>query len=53
VGNPHTTLRNVDRLIDEGYGFLMQGPVKTYPAIEKALARYGIGRSEAAPSAAY
>jgi 4-hydroxy-2-oxoheptanedioate aldolase len=53
VGNPHTTAKNVDRLIDEGYTFLMQGPVKTYPAIERALARFGVGKSDTGPGAAY
>ncbi len=53
VGNPHTTLKNVDRLIDEGYTFLMQGPVKTYPAVERALARFGAAKTNASPGHSY
>jgi len=53
VGNPHTTAKNVDRLIDEGYNFLMQGPVKTYPAIERALARFGAAKADSGPGASY
>jgi 4-hydroxy-2-oxoheptanedioate aldolase len=53
VGNPHTTAKNVDRLVDEGYTFLMQGPVKTYPAIERVLARFGVAKADSGSGASY
>jgi len=35
VGHPHVTSSNVERLIAEGYRFLMSAPVRTYDAIHK------------------
>jgi 4-hydroxy-2-oxoheptanedioate aldolase len=35
VGHPHVDARNVERLIGEGYRFLMSSPVRTYPGLAK------------------
>ena len=42
VGHPHVTTKNVDRVIAEGFRFLMSKPVSTYAAIEKAKEVLGI-----------
>ena len=36
VGHPHVTTKNVERVLAEGYTFLMSSPVKTHAAIDKA-----------------
>jgi 4-hydroxy-2-oxoheptanedioate aldolase len=36
AGHPHVTSGNVERVLAEGYRFLMSAPVRTYDAIEKA-----------------
>jgi 4-hydroxy-2-oxoheptanedioate aldolase len=36
VGHPHVTTGNVERILAEGYRFIMSAPVKTYEAINKA-----------------
>jgi 4-hydroxy-2-oxoheptanedioate aldolase len=36
VGHPHVTTSNVERVLREGYRFLMSAPVRTYPAIARA-----------------
>ncbi|NOW47818.1 4-hydroxy-2-oxoheptanedioate aldolase [Novosphingobium sp. SG751A] len=36
VGNPHTNAKNVERLISEGYGFLMSAPQRSYGVIGQA-----------------
>jgi 4-hydroxy-2-oxoheptanedioate aldolase len=36
VGNPHTTASNYERLLKEGYGFLMSAPQRSYGVIGKA-----------------
>ena len=36
VGNPHTTAGNYERLLQEGYGFLMTAPTRSYGVIGKA-----------------
>lgn len=33
VGNPHTTAKNVQRLLDEGYKFLMSAPSRSYGVV--------------------
>jgi 4-hydroxy-2-oxoheptanedioate aldolase len=33
VGNPHTTAKNVERLIGEGYKFLMSAPSRSYGVV--------------------
>jgi len=42
VGHPHVTTKNVDRVIAEGFRFLMSKPVSTYAAIDKAKEVLGI-----------
>lgn len=37
VGHPHATTGNMQRLIDEGYRFLMAAPARTYGDLEKGL----------------
>lgn len=37
VGHPHANAGNMERLIDEGYRFLMTGASRTYPGLEKGL----------------
>jgi 4-hydroxy-2-oxoheptanedioate aldolase len=37
VGHPHVNAKNVERVLEEGYRFLMCAPVPTYPALEKGL----------------
>lgn len=36
VGNPHTTARNFERLLGEGYRFLMSAPQRSYGVIGQA-----------------
>ena len=36
VGNPHTTAKNHDRLLSEGYRFLMSAPTRNYGVVGKA-----------------
>ena len=38
VGHPHVTTSNVERVLAEGYRFLMSAPVRTYGAIHQAKA---------------
>lgn len=33
IGNPHTTAKNVQRLLDEGYSFLMAAPQRSYGVV--------------------
>ena len=35
VGHPHVDSNNVERIIDEGYTFLVAAPVRTYAALDK------------------
>jgi 4-hydroxy-2-oxoheptanedioate aldolase len=35
AGHPHVDSNNVERLLDEGYRFLMAGGSRSYPALEK------------------
>jgi 4-hydroxy-2-oxoheptanedioate aldolase len=41
VGHPHVTTSNVERVLAEGFRFIMSAPVRTYEAIEKARAASG------------
>ncbi len=34
VGHPHVDTRNVERVLGEGYRFLMSSPVRSYPGLE-------------------
>ena len=36
VGNPHTTSKNVERLLAEGYRFLMSAPQRSYGVVGRA-----------------
>ena len=36
VGHPHVDSKNVERVLGEGYRFLMSAPVRSYAALEKA-----------------
>ena len=42
VGHPHVTTKNVERVVAEGFQFLMSKPVSTYGAIDKAKEVLGI-----------
>ena len=33
VGNPHVTAKNVERLLQEGYRFLMSAPSRSYGVV--------------------
>jgi 4-hydroxy-2-oxoheptanedioate aldolase len=33
VGNPHTNAKNVERLLSEGYKFLMSAPSRSYGVV--------------------
>jgi 4-hydroxy-2-oxoheptanedioate aldolase len=37
VGHPHVDASNVERILEEGYTFLMSGPVRTTPGLDKGL----------------
>jgi 4-hydroxy-2-oxoheptanedioate aldolase len=37
VGHPHVDSNNVERIITEGYRFLMAAPVRSYAALDKGL----------------
>jgi len=38
IGHPHVTAKNVERVLADGYRFLLSAPVRSYGAIEKARA---------------
>ncbi len=37
VGHPHVNASNAERILNEGYRFLMSAPVRTTPGLDKAL----------------
>lgn len=37
VGHPHVSAANVERVLDEGYTFLMSAPVRSTPGLDKGL----------------
>jgi 4-hydroxy-2-oxoheptanedioate aldolase len=41
VGHPHVDSNNVERIVKEGYRFLMAAPVRSYAALEKGLTLAG------------
>src|SRR5436305_2643736 len=43
VGHPHVDSNNVERVLKEGYRFLMAAPVRSYAALEKGLKLAGRG----------
>lgn len=46
VGHPHVTAGNVERILGEGYTFLMTAPVRSTPGLDKGLELTGRGSSE-------
>ena len=55
VGHPHVTAGNVERILGEGYTFLMTAPVRSTPGLDKGLELSGRGGGEkpAAPAPSY
>jgi 4-hydroxy-2-oxoheptanedioate aldolase len=55
VGHPHVNAGNVQRILDEGYTFLMAAPVRSTPGLDKGLELSGRGGSEkpAEPAPSY
>ncbi len=47
VGHPHVTAGNVERVLDEGYRFLMAAPTTSYAGLEKGLELSGRSRAAA------
>ena len=43
VGHPHVDAKNVERILEEGYTFLMSAPVRKTPGLDKGLALTGRG----------
>jgi 4-hydroxy-2-oxoheptanedioate aldolase len=43
VGHPHVDAKNVERIVGEGYRFLMAAPVRSYAALDKGLQLTGRG----------
>jgi 4-hydroxy-2-oxoheptanedioate aldolase len=43
VGHPHVDSSNVERILSEGYSFLMAAPVRSFAALDKGrqLAKRG------------
>ena len=37
VGHPHADANNIQRIIDEGFRFIMPGPVRSYEGLERGL----------------
>ena len=46
VGHPHVNVGNVERILDEGYTFLMAAPVRSTPGLDKGLELSGRGVAE-------
>ena len=49
VGHPHVTAGNVERILSEGYTFLMAAPVRSTPGLDKGLELAGRKAGAAAP----
>jgi len=41
AGQPHVGPGNIDRVMDEGYRFMLAKPTVTYPALQRGLERSG------------
>ncbi len=41
VGHPHANPGNMQRIMDEGYRFIMSGPTRSYAGLEKGLGLTG------------
>ena len=55
VGHPHVNAGNVERILDEGYTFLMAAPVRSTPGLDKGLELAGrkVGEKPSAPAPSY
>ena len=55
VGHPHVNAGNVERILDEGYAFLMAAPVRSTPGLDKGLELAGrkVGEKPSAPALSY
>jgi 4-hydroxy-2-oxoheptanedioate aldolase len=55
VGHPHVNAGNVERILDEGYTFLMSAPVRSTPGLDKGLELAGRKGAEksATPAPSY
>jgi 4-hydroxy-2-oxoheptanedioate aldolase len=53
VGHPHVTAKNVERVLEEGFQFLMSAPVRTFKAIDMAREIVGAKIENTGPGAAY
>jgi 4-hydroxy-2-oxoheptanedioate aldolase len=49
VGHPHVGMGNVERVLGEGFRFLMCTPTTTYPALEKGMELSGRAAAKAPP----
>lgn len=46
VGHPHVTAGNVEKVLEQGYTFLMAAPVRSTPGLDKGLELTGRGGGE-------
>lgn len=55
VGHPHVNAGNVQRILDEGYTFLMAAPVRSTPGLDKGLELAGrsAGEKPSGPAPSY
>jgi 4-hydroxy-2-oxoheptanedioate aldolase len=55
VGHPHVTAGNVERILGEGYTFLMAAPVRSTPGLDKGLELAGrkAGEKPSGPAPSY
>ena len=55
VGHPHVNAGNVERILDEGYTFLMAAPVRSTPGLDKGLELAGrkAGEKPSGPAPSY
>ena len=53
VGHPHVDSSNVERILGEGYRFLMAAPVRSYAALEKGMKLAGRAISRATSAARF
>ena len=55
VGHPHVNAGNVQRILDEGYTFLMSGVVRSTPGLDKGLELAGreVGEKPSTPAPSY
>ena len=55
VGHPHVNAGNVQRILDEGYTFLMAAPVRSTPGLDKGLELAGrkVSEKSSTPAPSY